>query len=129
MPETALVFATIATESQTDWTYVLTLGHAYLANEQYEKALQAFKRSLDLLNQSVEPLLYIEDLLLSRISEMSRRAADKKPYLEIADQLLDALPEKLIRQFRKPSGVSRILLRTRFNGRRQPSILQNRFHC
>ena len=26
MPETALVFATVATESQTDWTYVLTLG-------------------------------------------------------------------------------------------------------
>ena len=98
MPETALVFATIATESQMDWTYVLTLGHAYLANEQYEKALQAFKHSLDLLNQSGRTFVYIEDLLLSRISEMSRRAADKKPYLEIADQLLDALPEKLIRQ-------------------------------
>ena len=98
MPETALVFATIATESQTDWTYVLTLGHAYLANGQYEEALQAFKRSLDLLNQSGRTFVYIKDLLLSRISEMSKRAADKKPYVEIADQLLDALPEKLIRQ-------------------------------
>ena len=98
MPETALVFATIATESQTDWTYVLTLGHAYLANGQYEEALQAFTRSLDLLNQSGRTFVYIEDLLLSRISEMSRRAADKKAYVEIVDQLLDALPEKLIRQ-------------------------------
>ena len=98
MPETALVFATIATESQTDWTYVLTLGHAYLANGQYKEALQAFKRSLDLLNQSGRTFVYIEDLLLSRISEMSKRAVDKSPYVEIADQLLDALPEKLIRQ-------------------------------
>ena len=96
MPETALVFATVATESQTDWTYVLTLGHAYLANEQYEEALREFKRSLDLINQSGRTFVYIEDLLLSRISEMSKRAADKSPYVEIADQLLNALPEKLI---------------------------------
>ena len=98
MPETALVFATIATESQTDWTYVLTLGYAYLANEQYEEALRAFKRSLDLINQSGRTFVYIEDLLLSRISKMSKRAVDKSPYVEIADQLLDALPEKLISQ-------------------------------
>ena len=98
MPETALAFATIATESQTDWTYVLTLGHAYLANEQYEEALREFKRSLDLVNQSGRTFVYIEDLLLSRISEMSERAADKSPYIEIADKLLDALPEKLTSQ-------------------------------
>ena len=98
MPETALVFATIATESQTDWTYVLTLGHAYLANGQYEEGLQTFKRSLDLLNQSGRTFVYIEDLLLSRISEMSQRAVDKKPYVEIVDQLLEVLPEKLINQ-------------------------------
>ena len=98
MPETALVFATIATESQTDWTYVLTLGHAYLVNEQYEEALREFKRSLDLINQSGRTFVYIEDLLLSRISETSKRAADKSPYVEIADKLLNALPEKLISQ-------------------------------
>ena len=98
MPETALVFATVATESQTDWTYVLTLGHAYLANEQYAEALREFKRSLDLINQSGRTFVYIEDLLLSRISEMSKRAEDQKPYVEIADQLLDALPDKLISQ-------------------------------
>ena len=98
MPETALSFAKTATGSQTDWTYVLTLGHAYLANGQYEEALREFKRSLDLINQSGRTFVYIEDLLLSRISEMSKRAADKKPYVEIVDQLLDALPEKLVRQ-------------------------------
>jgi len=98
MLETALAFATIATESQTDWTYVLTLGHAYLANGRYEEALREFKRSLDLVNQSGRTFVYIEDLLLSRISEMSKRAADKKPYIEIVDQLLGALPEKLVRQ-------------------------------
>ena len=98
MPETALAFATIATESQTDWTYVLTLGHAYLANEQYEEALQAFKRSLDLLNQSGRTFVYIKDLLLSRISEMSKRAEDQSPYVEIAEQLLNALPEKFTNQ-------------------------------
>ena len=98
MPETALVFATIATESQTDWTYVLTLGHAYLVNEQYEEALREFKRSLDLINQSGRTFVYIKDLLLSRISEMSKRAEDKGPYVEIADKLLDAVPEKLISQ-------------------------------
>ena len=98
MPETALAFATVATESQTDWTYVLTLGHAYLANEQYEEALREFKRSLDLVNQSGRTFVYIEDLLLSRISEMSKRAADKGPYIEIADKLLNAMPEKLISQ-------------------------------
>ena len=98
MPETALAFATAATESQTDWAYVLTLGHAYLANKQYEEALREFKRGLDLINQSGRTFVYIEDLLLSRISEMSKRAADKSLYVEIADQLLDALPEKLISQ-------------------------------
>ncbi|MYA71021.1 tetratricopeptide repeat protein [Candidatus Poribacteria bacterium] len=96
MPETALAFAKTATGSQTDWTYVLTLGHAYLANGQYEAALREFKRSLDLINQSGRTFVYIEDLLLSRISEMSKRAADKKPYVEIVDKLLDALPDKLI---------------------------------
>ena len=98
MPETALAFAKIATESQTDWTYVLTLGHAYLVNEQYEEALREFKRSLDLINQSGRTFVYIEDLLLSRISETSKRAADKSPYVEIAEKLLNALPEKLISQ-------------------------------
>ena len=98
MPETALVFATIATESQTDWTYVLTLGHAYLANEQYEEALREFKRSLDLINQSGRTFVYIEDRLLSRISEAGKHAKDNGPYVEIADKLLNALPEKLISQ-------------------------------
>ena len=84
MPETALVFATIATESQTDWTYVLTLGHAYLANEQYEEALQEFKRSLDLINQSGRTFVEIEDRLLSRISEAGKHAKDNGPYVEIA---------------------------------------------
>ena len=98
MPETALAFATIATESQTDWTYVLTLGHAYLANEQYEEALREYKRSLDLLNQSGRTFVYIKDLLLSRISKMRKRAEDKSPYVKIANELLDALPEKLTSQ-------------------------------
>ena len=74
------------------------MGHAHLANKQYEEALQAFKRSLDLINQSGRTFVYIEDLLLSRISEMSNRAADKSPYVEIADQLLNSMPDKLIRQ-------------------------------
>ena len=98
MPETALAFATIATESQTDWTYVLTLGHAYLANKQYEEALREFTRSLDLINQSGRTFVYIEDLLLSRISKMSKRAADKSPYIEIANKLLNAMPDKLMSQ-------------------------------
>jgi len=95
MLETALAFATIATESQTDWTYVLTLGHAYLANGRYEEALREFKRSLDLINQSGRTFVYIEDILLSRIIEMSKRAEDKDPYVEIVTQLLDALPDKI----------------------------------
>ena len=98
MPETALGFATIAAESQTNWIYVLTLGHAYLANEQYEEALQAFKRGLNLLSQSGRPFIFIQDLLLSRISKMGERATDKESYVEIMDKLLNALPEKFISQ-------------------------------
>ena len=95
MLETALAFATLATENQTDWTYVLTLGHAYLANGRYEEALREFKRSLDLINQSGRTFVYIEDLLLSRISDASKRAEDKGPYVEIVTKLLDALPDKI----------------------------------
>ena len=98
MPETALAFAKIAAANQTNWVYVLTLGHAYLANEQYEEALEEFKRSLDLLNKSGRRFVFIEDLLLSRISKMSKRAEDKAPYVEIVDKLLNALPEKFISQ-------------------------------
>ena len=113
MPETALAFAKIAAANQTKWMYVLTLGHAYLANEQYEEALREFKRSLDLLNRSGRPFVFIrglgtlnkssspsfiEDLLLARISKMSKRAENKEPYLEIMDKLLNALPEKFISQ-------------------------------
>ena len=96
MLETALELAKTATESRTDWGYVLTLGHAYLANERYEEAFEQFKRSLDLINQSGRTFVEIEDRLLSRISEAGKRAKDNGPYMEIARKLLEAMPDTLI---------------------------------
>ena len=45
-PETALEFAKRATLDSTSSSYIMTLGQAYLANEQYEEALKALERSL-----------------------------------------------------------------------------------
>ncbi len=98
MPETALEFAKTATQIRTDRKYVLTLGHAYLANAEYEAALEQFMRGLNLINQSRITFVQIEELLLSPISEAGNRADDKTPYAEIAGKLLDAVSEKLDNQ-------------------------------
>ena len=89
-PETALEFAKRATLDSTSSSYILTLGQAYLANEQYEEAFEALKRGL---NTSTSISLRPE--FLSQITQVGKKAKDKKRFAEMLNQLIDATSNNL----------------------------------
>ena len=95
MPDIALQAAKQAAQLRPDSTYSITLGNAYLINDQHEKAFEQFERSFSLMNQSggfqnnrVEPLL-------RRISQVSKNIKDNARYLELMGKLVDAIPDSL----------------------------------
>ena len=84
-PETALEFAKRTTLTNTDSRYILTLGQAYLANEQYEEAFQTLKRGL---NDSVSSDRVRQ--LSSLIAQVGRKAKDKDRFDEMLNELVEA---------------------------------------
>ena len=84
-PETALELAKRATLDTTGSSYMMTLGQAYLANEQYEEALKALKRSLSSSTSSS-----LERQLLSQLTQVGRKAKDKAGFAEMLNKLVDA---------------------------------------
>ena len=87
-PETALEFAKRATLTETDSRYILTLGQAYLANEQYEEAFQA------LSGTDTEMLGYIERGMFWQIAQIGKNTKDKAGYINMMHRLIDAMPHK-----------------------------------
>ena len=94
MPEIALELAKQAAETRTDSNYLSTLGHAYLANEQYDKALENLQHSLNLINQSGKASGDRIEHLLTGISQIGKNVKDKTLYTEMIGKLIDVIPDQ-----------------------------------
>ena len=94
MPDIALELAKQAAETRTDSSYLSTLGHAYLANEQYDQALENLQQSLNLLNQSGRASGDRIGHLLTGISKIGRNVKDKTLYTEMIGKLIDTIPDQ-----------------------------------
>ena len=89
-PETALKFAKRAAQRSTSSSYILTLGHAYLANEQYAEALNAFILGLNAWTD-INPYRGV----FSRIAETGKKVKNQEQYLEMLNKLVDAMSHNL----------------------------------
>ena len=92
-PEVALELAKRSTQNTNFWDYQLTLGHAYLANDQYDAALEQFKRSLNTLNPSGGSYFDFTRMLWTRLAQAGRSAKHEKLYVEMITQLINELPD------------------------------------
>ncbi|MDE0638040.1 MAG: tetratricopeptide repeat protein [Candidatus Poribacteria bacterium] len=94
--DVALELAKRAAEIRSESVYFSTLGHAYLANEQYDKALEQLQRSLNLMNQSGRFGAETEiKFLLTRISQIGKNVKDKARYIEMMGKLINVIPDNL----------------------------------
>ena len=84
-PETALKFAKRAAQSNTSSSYQLTLGQAYLVNEQNEAALKQFKQGLNGLTSGTS-----ERKFFTWISQFGKKTKDKETYIRMLNELVDA---------------------------------------
>ncbi len=92
-PEVALELAKRSTQNTNFWDYQLTLGHAYLANDQYDAALEQFKRSLNTLNPSGGSYFDFTRMLWTRLAQAGKSAKRETPYIEMITQLINELPD------------------------------------
>ena len=89
-PETALKFAKRAAQHSTGSSYILTLGHAYLANEKYDEALEEF-----ILGLNTRTTGSAHRDVFSRIAETGKKMKDQEHYLEMLNKLVDAMSHNL----------------------------------
>ncbi|MXV73602.1 tetratricopeptide repeat protein, partial [Candidatus Poribacteria bacterium] len=89
-PETALKFAKRAAQRSTGSSYILTLGHAYLANEQYNEALEEF-----ILGLNTRTTGSAHRDVFSRIAETGKKMKNQARYLEMLNKLVDAMSHNL----------------------------------
>ena len=89
-PETALKFAKRAAQRGTGSSYILTLGQAYLANEQFEEALRELKRGL---NTSTGGSFNRQ--FFSQITQIGRKTKDKERFAKMLNELVDATSNNL----------------------------------
>ena len=92
-PEIALEMAKRATQNTNYWSYHLTLGQAYLANDQYDAAREQFKHSLNILDPSNGSYFDFTRMLWTRLTQAGKSAKHEKPYVEMITQLINELPE------------------------------------
>ena len=92
-PEVALELAKRATQRSNYWDYHLTLGQAYLANDQYDAAREQFKRSLNSLNPSSGSYFNVTRQLWTRLTQAGKSAKHEKLYVEMITQLINELPD------------------------------------
>ena len=88
MPETALEIAERASQMEIGWFYLSTLGHAYVANGQYEKALEQFKRSLNSMTHGYRFGTDATRELWSRVAQAGKNAENAERYVEMVDALM-----------------------------------------
>ena len=89
-PETALQFAKRAAQRSTSASYILTLGHAYLANERYDAALNEF-----ILGLNTPTATSAHRDVFSRITKTGKNMSNQEHYLEMLSKLVDAMSHNL----------------------------------
>ncbi len=90
MPEKGVEYAERASQMGSGSVYTETLAQAYVANGQYEEALEKIKKRLNTLNTREQT--ESGSWLTSWISRMGKNATDKARYVEVLDELLSAMP-------------------------------------
>ena len=90
MPEKGLEYAERASQMGSGSSYTETLAQAYIANDQYEEASEQLKKRLNTLEQEA-----FGRWLSSWISRAGKNATDKRRYVEMLDNLLNAAPDTL----------------------------------
>jgi tetratricopeptide (TPR) repeat protein len=88
--ETALQFAKRAARRSTNSSYTLTLGHAYLANEQYDEPLKEFILGLNTRTSGTS-----HRDVLSRITQTGKKMKNQERYLEMLNKLAAAISHNL----------------------------------
>ena len=89
-PEIALKFAKRSAQRSTNANYILTLGHAYLANEKYDEALEEFILGLNTWTSRYSPTNNF-----SRIVQIGKKLKNQERYLEMLNKLVDAMSHNL----------------------------------
>ena len=89
-PETALQFAKRAAQRSTSSSYILTLGQAHLANEQYAEALDAF---ISGLNAWTDRNPHRD--VFARIAKTGKKLKNQERYFEMLNTLIDAMSDNL----------------------------------
>ena len=89
-PETALQFAKRAAQRSTSASYILTLGHAYLANERYDEALNEF-----ILGLNTPTAGSAHRDVFSRITKTGKEMKNQEHYLEMLSKLVDAMSHNM----------------------------------
>jgi tetratricopeptide (TPR) repeat protein len=89
-PEIALKFAKRSAQRSTNANYILTLGHAYLANEKYDEALAEFILGLNTWTSRYAPTNNF-----SRIVQIGKKLKNQERYLEMLNKLVDAMSHNL----------------------------------
>ena len=91
-PETSLKYALSALHgnTETSYHYPMTLGHASVANGQYDDALRYYKYALSILSTDDSLNYYWE-----QIADASENTKDKKRYKQMLDALKNSIPREL----------------------------------
>ncbi len=128
MLDFALELAKRAAETRPSSVYISTLGHAYLANDEYDKALEQFQHSLGLQNHSGHSQGETEvGYMLTRVSQMHKHASDKEKYLEMMGKLLELIPENIGNQLENNLSIAKLCLDLGMTDKAKSLVLKTGF--
>ena len=91
MPALALELAERAMQMSGSGYYAATLAHAYVANDQYEAALEQFKRSMNDMDRYYSVGDDMTREMWLRVAKAGKNAKDEKQYVEMVNKLKDAI--------------------------------------
>ena len=92
-PTEAIEVAKRAVQHNSNYTNMLTLGYAYLADGQNDVALEEFKKGLKILKSGS-----FQRKFFSWIFDYGEKIEDKETYVEMLNELVNVIPENLIVQ-------------------------------
>ena len=88
MPEKALELAERASQMQSDWNIALTLGHAYVANDRYEEALEQFTRGMNGMGQRYTVYTNMARQFWTGLAQAGKNATDEERYIDLVKRLV-----------------------------------------
>ena len=88
-PETSLKYALRASQdsTETSYSYPMTLGHAYVANNRYDDALRHYKYALSILSTN-DSLNYFWE----QVADASKNVNDKERHTKMLETLNKTIP-------------------------------------